>query len=128
MILASTGYSILILRSDAEFAEFGRDSIYQLIRTHVAAGEKYGSTGSNCSYWYAFFAGARTAHSGGPGTKTGTLLIVETELTGNRFAGAFPDRTLIDETFDRYRFGRTMGSGIGLYSNTSGDLAVGVWG
>ena len=29
LIVASTGYSLLILRSDAEFAEFGRDAMYR---------------------------------------------------------------------------------------------------
>ena len=40
LIVASTGYSLLILRSDAEFAKFGRDALYRLIRPHVAAGER----------------------------------------------------------------------------------------
>ena len=40
MIVGATIYSVLILRSDAEFAEFGRVSMDRLIRPHVAAGEK----------------------------------------------------------------------------------------
>ena len=39
LIVVSTGYSLLILRSDAEYAEFGRDALFSLIQPHVAAGE-----------------------------------------------------------------------------------------
>ena len=39
LIVAGAGYSVLILRADAEFARFGRDSMYRLIEPHVAAGE-----------------------------------------------------------------------------------------
>ena len=125
LILASTGYSILILRSDAEFAEFGRDSMYQLIQPHVAAGEKVWFDGQYCSYWYAPLAGATLTFPGGPQPRPGDLLIVDVLTGGDHSLAPFPHRTLIDETSHRYRFGRTMGAGIGLYSNMSG---IWLWG
>ena len=52
LIVASTGYTLLILHSDAEFANFGRDAMYRLITPHVAAGEKVWFERGN-SRWYA---------------------------------------------------------------------------
>lgn len=75
LIIASTGYSLLILRSDAEFAEFGRDSMYRLISPHVAAGEEVWFGGQYWSYWYAPLAGATLTFPGGPQPKPGDLLV-----------------------------------------------------
>ena len=58
LIAASTGYSLFILHSDAEFADFGRDAMFRLISPHVAAGEKFWFGGQYWSYWYAPLAGA----------------------------------------------------------------------
>ncbi|MGA3333664.1 MAG: hypothetical protein ABSC62_05810 [Terracidiphilus sp.] len=71
LIAASTGYSLLILRSDAEFAEFGRYAMYRLISPHVAAGEKVWFGGQQWSYWYAPLAGATLTFPGGPQPKPG---------------------------------------------------------
>lgn len=121
LIVASTGYSLLILRSDAEFAEFGRDALFQLIKPHVAAGEKVWFGGQYWSYWYAPLAGATLTYPGGPQPKPGDLFV------SDAFAWQehpplmrFPNRTLLETVTHKYRFGRTMGAGIGLYSNGSG--------
>jgi hypothetical protein len=122
VIAASTCYSVLILRSDAEFARFGRDAMYQLIAQHVAAGEMvwYGSQFS--AYWYAPLAGATLTYPGGPQPKPGDLLVVglyeEDGLV--RVLSRFPHRVLVDSVTHQYRFGRTMGGGYGLYSNWVG--------
>ena len=76
LIVASTGYSLLILHSDAEFAEFGRDAMYRLISPHVAAGERVWFGGQYWSYWYAPLAGATLTFPGGPQPRPGDLLVV----------------------------------------------------
>ena len=120
-VIASTAYSLLILRSDAEFAEFGRDALYQLITPHVTAGEKVWFPGQYWSFWYAPRDGASLIYPGGPQPKPGDLLVVD-ELAGidHQLLERFPHRTLVDVVTHKYRFGRTMGAGIGLYSNGYG--------
>ncbi len=117
LIVAGAGYSLLILRSDAEFARFGRDSMYRLIEPHVAAGERVWF-GSQCSaYWYAPLAGATLTFSGGPQPRPGDLLVVGLNEGGVLALARFPHRTLVDAISHKYRFGRTTGAGIGLYTN-----------
>ena len=82
LIVASTGYSLLILRSDAEFADFGRDALYRLITPHVAAGERVWFGGQYWSYWYAPLAGATLTFPGGPQPKPGDLLVVDRFASG----------------------------------------------
>ncbi|HEY1648158.1 MAG TPA: hypothetical protein VGF96_09270 [Terracidiphilus sp.] len=121
LIVASTGYSLLILRSDAEFAEFGRDALYQLITPHVAAGEKVWFGGQYWSYWYAPLAGATLTYPGGPQPKPGDLLVSDAfAWEAHPPQMRFPHRTLVETITHKYRFGRTMGAGMGLYSNGSG--------
>lgn len=125
-IVASTGYSLLILRSDAEFAEFGRDALYQLIKPHVAAGEKVWFGGQYWSYWYAPLAGATLTYPGGPQPKPGDLFVSDPfAWEAHPPQTRFPHRTLVETITHKYRFGRTMGAGIGLYSNGSGPW---LWG
>jgi hypothetical protein len=38
----------------------------------------------------------------------------------NMVSRHFPHRTLVDAVTHRYRFGRTMGAGMGLYTNILG--------
>jgi len=121
LIVASTGYSLLILRSDAEFAKFGRDALYRLIRPHVAAGERVWFDGQFSAYWYAPLAGATLTFPGGPQPKPGDLLVVGLYEGGRYLVLArFPHRTLVDVVTHEYQFGRTMGAGIGLYTNRLG--------
>ena len=128
LIAASTGYSLLILRSDAEFAEFGRYAMVRLISPHVAAGEKVWFGGQYWSYWYAPLDGATLTFPGGPQPKPGDLLVVDV-FAGSIGAHAplarFPHRSLVEVISHRYSFGRTMGAGKGLYSNGFGYL---LWG
>ena len=46
LIVASTGYSLLILHSDAEFADFGRDALYRLISRTLQQAKEFGTPGS----------------------------------------------------------------------------------
>jgi hypothetical protein len=117
LIVASTGYSLLILRSDAEYAEFGRDAMFRLIQPHVTAGERVWFGEQYSAYWYAPLAGAKLTFPGGPQPKSGDLLVVGRFENEDRSLALFPHRTLVGEVTHKYRFGRTMGAGIGLYSN-----------
>jgi hypothetical protein len=125
VIVASTIYSVLILRSDDEFARFGRDAMYALIRPHVMAGQKVWYGTESCSYWYAPLAGATQIFPDGPQPKPGDFLVLD------RFEGGYPywahisHRTLVETIPHKYRFGRTMGAGIGLYNNLN---AYWMWG
>jgi hypothetical protein len=125
LIVAGIGYSLLILRSDAEFANFGRDALDRLIRPQVAAGKKVWFGGQFSAYWYAPLAGAALSVPGGPQPQPGDLFVVglyEGQATTLRRS---PHRTLVESVSHTYRFGRTMGGGMGLYSNQVGDW---LWG
>jgi 4-amino-4-deoxy-L-arabinose transferase-like glycosyltransferase len=126
LIVASTGYSLLILRSDAEFAKFGRDAMYHLIQPHVAAGERVWFADQFSAYWYAPLAGATLTFPGGPQPRPGDLLVVGLQEDRGMALPRFPHRTLVDAVTHRYRFGRTWGAGIGLYSNRGGHWLWGV--
>jgi 4-amino-4-deoxy-L-arabinose transferase-like glycosyltransferase len=121
LIVAGAGYSVLILHSDAEFARFGRDSMYRLIEPHVAAGERVWFGSQFSAYWYAPLAGATLTFSGGPQPRPGDLLVVGLSERGVLTLARFPHRTLVDTISHKYRFGRTWGAGIGLYTNWSGQ-------
>jgi hypothetical protein len=127
LIVAGAGYSLLILRSDAEFARFGRDSMYRLIEPHVAAGERVWFGSQFSAYWYAPLAGATLTFSGGPQPSPGDLLVVGLYERGVLTLARFPHRTLVDAISHKYRFGRTSGAGIGLYTNWAGS-AFWLWG
>ena len=120
LIVVGAGYSLLILRSDAEFARFGRDSMYRLIEQHVAAGERVWFGSQFSAYWYAPLAGATLTSSGGPQPRPGDLLVVGLNEGGVLTLARFPHRTLVDAISHKYRFGRTWGPGINLYTNMHG--------
>jgi 4-amino-4-deoxy-L-arabinose transferase-like glycosyltransferase len=118
LIIAGTGYSVLILNSDADFANFGRDALYRVIGPYSAAGERVWYPGQYWSYWYAPLAGATLTFPGGPQPKPGDLLVVDVYAAQDTSPlKRFPHRTLVETVYHKYRFGRTMGAGKCLYSN-----------
>ena len=119
VIAGGAVFSILILRSDAEFAEFGRAAMDTLIRPHVAAGEKVWFGGQFSAYWYAPLAGAELV-TADRGPKPGDLLAIGLLEGGEFTLLSFPRRTLVQVVPYTYSFGRTMGAGIGLYTNLQG--------
>lgn len=123
LIVASTGYSVLIVRSDAEYAEFGRNALHQLITPHVAAGETVWYPGQYFSFWYAPTDGAKLTYPGGPQPKPGDLLVVDV-LGGGVSAplSRFPHRTLVETISHKYRWGRMSVSGVGPYTNGYGGF------
>jgi hypothetical protein len=119
LIVAGTGYSVLILNSDADFANFGRDALYRLIKRHARVGERVWYPGQYWSYWYAPLAGATLIFPGGPQPKPGDLLVLDVYAAQDTSPlKGFPHRTLVETVYHKYRFGRTMGAGKCLYSNS----------
>ena len=101
--------------------------MYRLIEPHVAAGERVWFGAQYSAYWYAPLAGATLTFPGGPQPRPGDLLVVGLNERGDLTLARFPHRTLVDAISHKYRFGRTMGAGIGLYTNWSGS-AFWLWG
>ncbi len=121
IVLACTFYSVLLLKADADFADYGRRAASELIAPHVAKGEKvwYGDSGF---YWYAHRAGARVSKPDEPGPNPGELLAVGLMEGGEATLKRFPNRELIDSRTYDSPHGRTMGYGAGPYSNYYGYL------
>jgi len=116
-IVASTGYSLVILHADGEAAEYGRDAMYRLIQPHVSAGEKVWFGCQFSAYWYAPLDGATLTFPGGPQPKPGDLVVVGRD---NWTLFRFPHRTFLEDVPQKESFGRTQGRGAGLYTNRSG--------
>jgi 4-amino-4-deoxy-L-arabinose transferase-like glycosyltransferase len=120
LIFACTGFSLVLLRADADFAEYGRKAAAELIAPRVAAGEKVWYGGQWGFYWYAQEAGARISKPGDPGPLPGDLLAVGLMEGGGATLDRFPNRELVDSRSYDSPHGRTMGFGAGLYSNSFG--------
>ena len=125
LIVSATVYSMLILRSDAEFADFGRSAMAELIRPHTDAGETVWSGDDFSAYWYAPLNGARRYRVGASEAKPGDLLVVGVQEDRGRTLAHFPKSRLVATVSHKYRFGRTMFNGKGLYSNGYGNW---LWG
>ena len=125
LIIGTTVYSVLILRSDAEFADFGRSAMAKLIRPHTAAGETVWYGGDFSAYWYAPLAGAKLYVVDTSRPRVGDLLVVGIQERGQRTLAHFPKRRLVQTVSHNYRFGRTMYMGKGLYTNYQGNW---LWG
>jgi hypothetical protein len=120
MTLLCATYSFIILRADADFAEYGRRASAELIAPHVAKGERVWFGGQWGFYWYALKAGAQLSKPGVPGPLPGDLLAVGVMEGGSVTRDRFPNRELVaTRTYDSPH-GRTMGYGAGLYSNAFG--------
>jgi len=126
IVLACAAYSFVLLRADADFAEYGRRAAADLIAPRVAAGEKVWYGGQWGFYWYAQQAGARVSRPGEPGPNPGELLAVGLMEDGNVARSRFPGRKLIDSRHYDAPHGRTTGYGGGLFSNFLGD-SLWVW-
>jgi hypothetical protein len=122
VIIGGTVFSLIILRSDAEFANFGRDALITLIRPHTSAGEKVWFPNQFSAYWYASAAGAELAVPGVREPQRGNLFLVGSyELDNTGTLKKFPNRILVQALTHKYRSGRTMGGGAGFYYNPYGN-------
>jgi hypothetical protein len=121
LIVGGVTYSLLILRSDAEFANFGRDALNALIRPHVVAGEKVWFANQFSANWYAPLAGAELMIPSIREPKRGDLVAVGIYEGGTETLKTFPSSTLVQARTHKYRFGRTRGEGAGLYTNYFGN-------
>ena len=122
VILGCLIYSLVLLRADADFAEYGRRASAELIAPRVAAGERVWFSGQWGLYWYAQRAGANVSKPGEPGPNPGELLVVGLMEGGDVALKRFPNRELVDLRSYASPHGRTMGYGAGLYSNAYGIL------
>lgn len=122
VIVACSGFSLLLLKADADFAESGRRAVAELIAPRVAAGEKVWFSGQWGFYWYAQEAGAKVTRPDEPGPNPNELLVVGLMESGGLALKRFPNRELVDSRSYGSRYGRTMGYGAGLYSNGFGIL------
>jgi hypothetical protein len=122
VILGCSVYSCVLLRADADFAEYGRRAAAELIAPHVARGEKVWYGGQWGFYWYAQQAGATISIPDGAGPKPGDLLAVGLMEGGDFTRDRFPHRELVASRSYDSPHGRTMGYGAGLYSNILGYL------
>lgn len=127
VVVVCVAFSCVLLRADADFAEYGRRAAAELIAPRVRAGERvwYGA-GQWGFYWYAREAGARVSVPGEPGPLSGELLAVGLVEGGGSTLKRFPNRELVDSRAYGSPHGRTMGYGGALYSNSCGD-APWIW-
>ena len=126
IVLTCLAYSCLVLRADADFADYGRRAASELIAPHAAAGQKVWYSGQWGFYWYAHEAGATVLKPGEPGPNPGELLAAGFMEGGSAALDRFPNRELVDSRYYNAPHGRTMGYGAGLYSNGFGD-SMWVW-
>jgi hypothetical protein len=126
MTLLCATYSCIILRADADFAEYGRRASAELVAPYVAKGERVWFGGQWGFYWYALKAGAQVSKPGVPGPLPGDLLVVGVMEGGTVTRDRFPNRELIATRIYDSPHGRTMGYGAGLYSNSFGST-LWVW-
>lgn len=120
LVFACAGFSLVLLRVDADFADYGRRAAAELIAPRVAAGEKVWYGGQWGFYWYAQEAGAKISKPGESGPNPGELLAVGLMKGGGATLNRFPNRELIDSRSYDSPHGRTIGYGAGLYSNSYG--------
>jgi hypothetical protein len=127
VVLVCSAISCVLLKANADFAEYGRRAAAELIAPHVAAGEKvwYGS-GQWGFYWYAQEAGAEVSKPGERGPNPGELLVVGLIEGGGTTLKRFPNRELVESRHYNSPHGRTMEYGGAFYSNVFGD-ALWVW-
>jgi hypothetical protein len=126
IVLACTAYSCVILRADADDAEYGRRAAGELIAPRVAAGERVWFSGQLGFYWYAQQAGATVTNPSKPGPNPGELLALGLVESGQVARDRFPNRELVDSRHYDSPHGRTNLHGGGLYCNGCGD-ALWVW-
>jgi hypothetical protein len=81
LIAGGMSYSLLILRPDAKFADFGRDALSALIRPHVLTGEKIWFLNQFSANWYAPQAGAELMIPGVREPERGDLIVVGAKET-----------------------------------------------
>jgi hypothetical protein len=122
ILVICVSYSVILLRADKDFAEYGRRAAAELIAPRVAAGERVWFSGQWGLYWYAQEAGAKVSQPGESGPKPGELLVVGVIEGGEAELKRFPDRELIDWRSYDSPHGRTMDYSAGLYTNLKGLL------
>jgi hypothetical protein len=123
IVAAGTIFGSMVLHSDYEFAEMGREAAKRLITPQVAAGHHVWCASQWGFYWYAFKAGAQVLRTGDvpvPGD-----YLVRGEMEGwTTTLQRLPPASLVETFTIGGPGGRTMSfnADAGLYSNQFGDL------
>jgi hypothetical protein len=123
IVVVCAGYSVVLLKADYDFAEYGRRAAAELIAPRVGAGENVWYGGDWGFYLYAQEAGARVSRPDQAGPYPGELLAIGVMERGDLTLKRFPNRELVDSRSYDSPHGRTMGYGAGLYSNAYGFLS-----
>jgi hypothetical protein len=113
IFVAGMLFSLVLLRADAELAEFDRDTITALVKSQVQHGATVWIPSEFAANWYAEQAGARTPRPGLAEPKPGDLFLYATKWGGRVTPEQFPKRTLLRRIEHTPRFGTISG----LYSN-----------
>lgn len=122
--IAGAVFGLLLLRADASFAGLGRRAVEELVRPHVARGERVWFNVNWGFQWYAERAGARIVTTTPPRPREGDLLVSARETVTGIPLGAFPRRELVAVVTDSTPGGRIVSTtlGTGFYSNGWGFL------
>ena len=122
VMVVCASYSLILLRADADFADYSRRAAAELIAPRVKAGQKVWYGGEWGFYWYAEKAGAIVSNPEVSTPGPGDLLAVGLMEGGDVLLKQFPNRELVDSRSYDSPHGRTMGYDAGLYSNRYGLL------
>jgi hypothetical protein len=123
LIAAATALGLLVVLTDAQFADAGRRAARVDIAPRVRAGERVRFYGAWGAQWYAMQTGAEVAATGDPPPVPGDILVASVGTPG-----ALPGNDLSLEPLGEHavtsRFGQIMsrGEGVGFYSNWYGYL------
>ena len=128
IVAAGAIFGSMVLHTDAQFAEMGREAAARLIAPRVAAGQRVWVSSQWGLYWYAQKAGAQVLGNDdvpGPGD-----YLVRGHMEG--YSGTLkrlPPAVEVETFTVGGAGGRTMSTkaGAGLYSNAYGDL-MWAWG
>lgn len=126
-LVASATLSWLIVKADGEFAESARRVSAEVIAPRVGSGQRVWCAGEWGFYWYAQEAGARVSRPDGEVARSGDVLVVGRNETGEPALKRFPHRTLLERRTFYASGGRTLSpeNHVGFYSNTQGELPWG---
>lgn len=128
MVAYGVVLSLLVISTDARYADVARQAARDLIAPRVAAGERVWAYGGWGFEWYALRAGARPVALEPPLPQPGDVLVACGSCPWARL-DRFPRRSLLAEIRERSRLGLIMSRerGAGFYSNAWGLLPWAPW-
>jgi 4-amino-4-deoxy-L-arabinose transferase-like glycosyltransferase len=116
LIAICAGFSLLLLKSDADFAGDARRAAAEMIAPRTAAGQKVWFAGQWGFYWYAQAAGAEVLKPGASELRARDLVAIDKGSGGDVVLQKIAKRERIDWRHYPSPHGRVMGSGGAFYS------------